>query len=276
VRPGCDDKVLTSWNALAIAGLARAARALDDSSLADLALEALDAIRSTAWREGRLYASRRDGRGELNGYLDDHAFLLSAIVEAMQTRFRIEDYRWAREIADALLARFEDAAHGGFWFTSHDHERLFHRHKPGHDNATPSGNGVAAQALIALGHLAAEPRYIDAAERTARAFAGTIARSPGGFSTLLEAIADLEAPPTSILLAGDVGACAAWKRDLERTVRAGVRVYDVSGVDPLPPELAKGSPPGARAAVAWCCRGTHCLPPFESLQPLLRELDASP
>src|SRR6185369_16903443 len=105
---------------------------------------------------------RKGDRAHLNAYLDDYAFLLQALLELMQTRFRAEDYAWARELADALLDEFEDPAHGGFFFTSHDHERLFHRTKPGHDNATPSGNGVAACALIALGHLAAEPRYVDA------------------------------------------------------------------------------------------------------------------
>jgi uncharacterized protein YyaL (SSP411 family) len=273
VRPGLDDKVLTSWNALAIAGLARAARALADPALADLALCTLDAIRATAWRDGRLYATRQDGRGVLNAYLDDHAFLLDALMETMQTRFRTADFAWACEIADALLARFEDRERGGFWFTSHDHERLFHRHKPGHDNATPSGNGVAARALVALGHLAAEPRYLEAAERTARAFASTISRSPGGFSTLLEAIEDLESPPTSVVLAGDRATCAAWHAALERRLRPSVRVLDVSGASPLPSALAKGPAPAAGDAVAWVCRGTQCLPPIGSLDGVLAEID---
>ena len=148
---------------------------------ADLALAAADALKRTAWRDGRLLATRRGDHADLNAYLDDHAFLLAALVELMQVRFRREDFDWARELADALLARFEDRERGGFFFTSHDHEKLFHRTKPGHDNATPSGNGVAAQALIALGHLAAEPRYVDAAERTVRLFAaGDRASRPAG------------------------------------------------------------------------------------------------
>jgi len=274
VRPGLDDKVLTSWNALAIAGLARAARALDDPALADLALRAVDALRASAWRDGRLYATRRDGRGELDAYLDDHAFLLAALVETMQARFRVEDYAFARAIADALLARFEDAAGGGFWFTGHDHEKLFHRHKPGHDNATPSGNGVAAQALVALGHLAGEPRYLDAAERTVHAFAGTIARSPGGFSSLLDAVDDLDDPPATVLLVGDTDACAGWKRALERTGRPKVRIYDVSRMEAPPPEFAKGPPPASGAA-AWVCRGTRCLPRIDALDAVAAELDAA-
>ncbi len=237
VRPGTDDKVLTSWNALMIAGLARAARALDEPAFADLAFAAADALRATAWRDGRLLATRRGERAHLNAYLDDHAFLLSALLELMQTRFRARDFAWAGEIADLLLERFEDRAHGGFFFTSHDHEQLIHRPKPGHDNATPSGNGIAAQALIALGHLAAEPRWVEAGERAVRLYAGALARSPGGYSTLLVALEDTLRPPATVLLAGEPAACAAWQRALEAAHRPATRVINLGG--------RRGGPPGA-------------------------------
>ena len=268
VRPGRDEKILTSWNALAIAGLARAASLLDMPRWTDLACEAADALRATAWRDGRLLASRRGERAELNAYLDDHAFLLSALVELMQVRFRREDYDWAREIADALLARFEDAARGGFWFTSHDHEKLFHRGKPGHDNATPSGNGVAASALATLGHVASEPRYLEAAQRAVDLFAGDVARSPGGCSTLLEAAALLEAPPTVVVLAGEPGVCASWRRGLAGRGSPGTVVLDVSGAADVPAPLVKGTPP-ALGAAAWVCRGTACLPAIATVEGVL-------
>ncbi len=194
IRPGLDDKILTSWNALAIAGLARAARALDEPGWTDLALSATDALRRTAWRNGRLLATRKGERAHLNAYLDDYAFLLAALVELLQARFRAEDYAWARELADVLLAEFEDPRAGGFFFTSHDHEELFHRTKPGHDNATPSGNGVAAGALIALGHLCAEPRYVEAALRAVQLFAPALAASPGGYASLLSALEESAGP----------------------------------------------------------------------------------
>ena len=95
----------------------------------------------------------------------------AALTELMQTSFRHRDLQWAIEIAEALLARFEDKSGGGFFFTSHDHEALIHRPKSGHDNATPSGNGIAAQSLVTLGHWLGEPRYLDAGRRTVRAFA---------------------------------------------------------------------------------------------------------
>ena len=274
VRPGLDDKILTSWNALAIAGLARAARALDESGWVDLAVVATDALHATAWREGRLLATRKEARAHLNAYLDDHAFLLDALLELMQARFRREDFAWACAVADLLLAQFEDRENGGFFFTSHDHERLYHRTKPGPDNATPSGNGVAAAALIALGHLAAEPRYVEAGERAVRAFAVTLRKSPRGCATLLAALEDTLSPPSSVLLAGDADSCADWQRALERTMRPGVRLYNVAGVE-LPNPLVRGPVPPS-GAVAWICRGTQCLPPIHSLPEVERALAIAP
>jgi uncharacterized protein len=271
VHPGRDDKILTSWNALAIAGLAHAANAIDMPRWIDLASDAVDTLHRTAWRDGRLLATRLADRAELNAYLDDHAFLLAALIELLQVRFRRDDYDWACELADTLLARFEDRDRGGFFFTSHDHEKLFHRTKPGHDNATPSGNGIAAQALIALGHLASEPRYIDAAQRALDLFAADVARAPAGFSTLLEAAAMLASPPALVVLMGDPQICAAWQRQLAARYRASTMIVDVSGVADVPPPLVKGAVPKSGAA-AFVCRGVTCLPPMTSLEAVVVEL----
>ncbi|MFO1415520.1 MAG: thioredoxin domain-containing protein [Burkholderiales bacterium] len=274
VRPGRDDKVLTAWNALAIAGLARAARALDHPRWTDLACGAADALRRTAWRDGRLFASRRgDEPAEFNGYLDDYAFLLDALVELMQARFRPADFAWAGEIAAALRDRFEDGERGGFWFTSHDHERLFHRGKPGHDHATPAGNGVAARALVAWGHLAGDPACLRAAERALLLFGPALAESPAGHATLVAALQAFRTPPAVVLLRGDPGTCAGWHRALEAAYRPWVLALDLSGAQALPPALVKAEGP-AEGAVATVCRGTTCLPPVTTLEALLAEAGA--
>ena len=264
IRPGRDDKILTSWNALAVSGLARAARALDAPDCARLAFAAMDAQKRAAWAGGRLQATRRGLRAELNAYLDDYAFTLAALIELLQVEFRPEDFAFAQEIADALLEHFEDRERGGFFFTSHDHEILFHRPRPGHDNATPSGNGVAAQALVVLGHLAGEARYVDAAQRTVELFASALAESPGGYSSLLVALTSLESPPATVLLSGEPETCAAWKRGLEARYRPDVFAIDLSRVADLPAALVKGVVPRS-GAVAWVCRGSVCLPPLTAL-----------
>jgi uncharacterized protein len=195
------------------------------------------------------------------------------LLEAMQTRFRLCDYTFALELADVLLERFEDRDRGGFWFTSHDHERLYHRTKPVHDNATPSGNGIAAQALIALGHLADEPRYIDAAERALQLFAPALAESAGAQSTLLVALERLLVPPASVVLDGERAKTQAWQRMLDRAYRPDVCIVDIADAG-APAPLRKGDAP-ARGASAWICRGMQCLPPVATVDEIVVALDAS-
>ncbi len=217
------------------------------------------------WRDGQLLATYKDGRAHLNAYLDDHAFLLAALLELMQTAFRGEDLVWAQEIADALLARFEDRVGGGFFFTSDDHETLLLRPKPGHDNATPAGNGIAAQALITLGHWLSEPRYLESAERTVRAFGRELDERPDGFSSLLIALEACLQPPAMLLLRGDSAACASWQQTVERRYRPTLRTLDLSRQQALPGALAKPHVAGSGDVTAWLCRGTVCLPPLHTL-----------
>jgi len=126
-RPGLDDKRLTGWNALTIRGLARAARRMDRPDWLAMARQAAEALRQRVWLDGRLRASYQGERAHLDAYLDDYAFLLAALLELLQAEFRPADLTWAQALADVLLARFEDAEQGGFYFTSHDHEPLIHR-----------------------------------------------------------------------------------------------------------------------------------------------------
>ena len=180
IRPGLDDKILTSWNALMIARprarIAHAARSV-----------AADAGRRRARSSARTRVARRktvrhDSASSplIAAYLDDYAFLLEALIECLQSRWNARDLRWACQLADALLDRFEDKNAGGFFFTANDHEKLIQRPKPWFDEAIPSGNGVAARNLLRLGHLIGETRYIDAAERTLRASFDNAAAKSGG------------------------------------------------------------------------------------------------
>jgi uncharacterized protein YyaL (SSP411 family) len=272
VRPGRDDKVLTAWNALMIGALARAARVFNEPEWLSAAQHAADFARTTLWRDGSMLATYKDARAHLNAYLDDHAFLLAALLELMQTSFRRQDLDWAIEIADALLARFEDSAGGGFFFTSHDHEALIHRPKPAHDNATPSGNGIAARALLTLGHWLGEARYLDAAERTLRAFAAELAERPSGVSSLLIALEEWTSPATNVLLRGDPATCASWQRLLERTYRPRVRTLDLSHAEGLPGALQKPHRDIDGEVSAWVCTAASCLPPIHALDALERAL----
>ncbi len=274
VRPARDDKLLSSWNALMIGALAHASRVFDQPTWLERAQQATDFLRATLWRDGRLLATYKEGRAHLNAYLDDHAFALAAMLELMQVAFRPQDLAWAIELADALLERFEDRALGGFFFTSHDHEALIHRGKPGHDNATPAGNGIAAQALLALGHLLGEPRYLGAAERAVRLFAPELSARPSGFASLVVALDTCLRAPTIVLLQGDGATCGTWQRSLQQRYRPGLAVLDLSAQRNLPGALAKPHAGAPGAASAWVCTGAACLPPLWSLDAIEAALDA--
>jgi uncharacterized protein YyaL (SSP411 family) len=264
VHPGRDDKVLTSWNALFAGALARAARVFDEPSWFDAARASVDFLRGAMWKNGKLLATYKDGRAHLNAYLDDHAYFLAALVELVQTRFRRSDLDMAIALADALLERFEDSANGGFFFTSHDHEPLIHRPKPAHDNATPAGNGVAARALIALGHWLGGPRYLAAAERTLVAFGRELAE-PASMAALIFALEDVLTPPTTVILRGEPSACIAWQRAVERRYRPRVLVLDLARETDLPGALERPHEGRATEATAWVCTGTACLPAIHAL-----------
>ncbi|HTO46982.1 MAG TPA: thioredoxin domain-containing protein [Burkholderiales bacterium] len=281
VRPGLDDKVLVSWNALAIRGMARAASVFGRDDWLASARRALDFVRRAMWKDGALLATYKDTRAHLNAYLDDYAFLLDALIELLQADFRGADLAFALELAEALLARFEDQgegagplpsrAGGGFFFTSHDHERLIHRPKPGHDNATPSGNGVAAFALARLGHLAGEPRYLDAARRAVAAFYPAMQRYPGGFGALTIALEECLAPPEVIVLRGPTPRLRPWLKELAPEFRPHSLLVGIDGAEGgLPPALDKPAAPGR--VNAYVCRGVTCLEPVSQIDALRRLL----
>jgi uncharacterized protein YyaL (SSP411 family) len=271
VWPGRDEKILTSWNALMIRGMARASRVFGEPAWLASARRATEFIRGTLWKDGRLLATYKDGTAHLNAYLDDHAFLLDALLELMQAEFRAEDLAWARALADTLLEKFEDREAGGFFFVSHDHEKLIHRAKPGHDNATPAGNGIAAFALQRLGHLVGETRYLEAAERTLKLYYPAMERQASGFVSLATALDEHLAPPQTVILRGEAGGLGEWQRKLARTYRPDTLVAALpAGVAGLPPVLEKAAP--ATGVNAWICRGVTCLPAITDLAELERTL----
>jgi len=269
IHPGRDEKVLPSWNGLTIKGMARAGRVFERSDWVRSAAFAVDFIRGTLWKNDRLLATYKSGKAHLNAYLDDYAFLLDGLLELMQTEFRHADLDFAIALADVLLEQFEDKQAGGFFFTSGDHEKLIHRPKPAHDNAMPSGNGVAAYALQRLGYLLGELRYLQAAERTLKVFYSTLSRYPGSCCSLLTALEQSLAPPHTVVLRGEAQALAKWK-DALRHSPPSILVFALpSELVGLPSSLSK--PVAMDNAVnAWVCQGVKCLPEISDLQELLR------
>ncbi len=270
IRPGRDEKILGSWNGLMIAGMAKAARVFQRKDWLHSAQQAMDFARTTLWQNGKLLATHKDGKTHLNAYLDDHAFLLNAALELLQTEFRSTDLNFAVKLADALLARFEDKENGAFFFTSHDHEVLIQRNKVGQDNATPSGNGIAAQALLRLAALTGDMRYAEAAERCLKLFFTSIQQAPSHFSSLCTALEIMLRPPSVLVLCGAEKETAAWRAAVAAKYLPGLMLIVLQGDEAdLPATLDK---PHAAITTAWLCRGTQCLPPISELDELLVEL----
>jgi uncharacterized protein YyaL (SSP411 family) len=272
VRPGLDDKVLASWNALAIAGLATAARYLDRSDFEQAATAALQYLRQLHWHSGRLLATSARGDARLAGYLDDYAFLLDAILELSSVRFHADELHWAIELADVMLEHFEDRRDGGFFFTADDHEALISRPKSFGDEAIPAGNAIAARALLRLGWLLGESRYLDAAERTLRAAWPALLKYPEAHAATLQGLEDYLHPPQIVVLRGPASVIGPWGRHLNRVFepRRWTLAVPSEALD-LPPALA--SKPATDTGAAYVCRGMSCSAALNSLDELLAALD---
>lgn len=269
IHPGRDEKILTGWNGLMISGMARAGRILGNNEWIRSAVHAVDFIRSTLWRNGRLLATFKNGKSHLNAYLDDYAFMLNGLLELMQAEFRQSDLDFSLELAEVMLEQFENKKTGGFFFTSHDHETLIHRPMPCHDNATPSGNGVAASSLQRLGYLVGESRYIEAAEKALNAFYPTISSHASSCCSLLIALEEILSPPKIVILRGQASALTEWRNALQ-TSSPYILIFSLPEESVgLPPYLNKPCPTDGPVN-AWVCQGVICKPEICDLQELLQ------
>jgi uncharacterized protein YyaL (SSP411 family) len=272
IRPGRDEKILTSWNAMMIEGMAHAGRVFGRADWVASARRALTFVRKTMWNPDtdRLFATHKDGKTHLNAYLDDYAFLIKALIEMLQSDFRPEDLKFALQVADVLLDQFEDPVSGGFFFTSHDHEQLIQRPKPGHDNATPSGNGVAALVLQRLSHLTNDLRYADAAQKTLGCFFDQMEDHPSGFGSLLMALEEQLHPPRVVILTGPENSLPTFQTALATTYLPSTVVLPIgNGSAPLPEAVAR---PATSEVNAYVCQGVRCLAPIVDIEKLQESL----
>jgi uncharacterized protein YyaL (SSP411 family) len=204
IHPGLDDKVIVAWNGLMIDALAQAAGTLAEPRYLQAAERAASFILTHVSREdGRLLHTWRGGKAKLDAYLDDYSAMMNALVSLYEATF---DERWIDEavrLTEILLDEFADAEQGGFFYTSRNHEQLIARQKDVMDNATPSGNSLAATALIRLGKLTGRQDFLQAAEKTIRAAATIIEQSPTAAGQMLIALDLLLGPTPEIVILGD-------------------------------------------------------------------------
>jgi uncharacterized protein len=283
VWPGLDDKRLCSWNALMIAALADAGGALENTQYLDAARECADFV-LTQMRDdrGRLLRTWKDGSGRLNAYLEDHAYMVEALLTLYEASWEPRWFAAARELADTMIARFADDERGGFFDTSSDHEQLVARRKSLEDNPIPSGNSSAAFGLLRLAALTGERTYEQRALGVFRLLHEVAARHPQAFAHLLQALDFHFASVKEVAIVGpDADALARVVRSQFRphVVLAGIRPDSgpPSGRGDTPPGGAQAAVPlldGREAPGAYVCENFTCKRPV-SVPAELEELLAA-
>ena len=271
VRPGLDNKILTSWNALVIRGLASAARVFVRQDFYDIAQRCLQAIKADCWRDQRLMALNTTEDRQLPAYLDDYANLLQAILDCLQYEWNDEHLRFATTLADQLLEYFADPEHGGFFFTASDHEKLIQRPKSWQDEAMPSGSAVAALALHRLGLLTGNRIYSKTADKALQSVADNVNQTPfhaAGFTALL---GEINLPPCHVIVRGSPKPLAQWREQILAQLAPDQAAYFISyEAEDLPDEIASKS--SDKPICAWICEGFSCRPPVADLDTVLAAL----
>jgi uncharacterized protein len=204
IPPGRDEKVLTAWNALMIAGCAQAAQALGNPAYGEAARRAADFLLTTmSTPSGRLYRTTFAGAApKLNAYLEDYAYLIDALVTLYEATFEPRWIAAADRLAVVMVEQFWDPQDAGFFYTANEHEQLLARSKDTHDNATPSGNSMAALALLRLAALTGNRAWRDKAEQTLALFRPVMADTPTAAGQMLIGLDFYLGPVHEIVVVG--------------------------------------------------------------------------
>ena len=279
VRPGRDDKIITSWNALAIDALARAAAALDEPRYREAAVRCASFI-LTHLRDGngKLLHTWRGGLAKLDAYLDDYAGMANALVSLYEATF---DERWLDEavrLATIMIDDFADHEQGGFFYTAAGHEALITRPKEWQDGSTPSGNSLAATALVRLAKFTGRDDFAEAAHRTLRGGATVMRQAPMAAGQLLLALDFGLGPTPEIVIVGDPASPDTERaiKDLRRRFVPNKVVACRAQPDQGSAALAAlfaGKSPGAIAPSVYVCQNFTCQAPVAGLEAVLRTWD---
>ena len=281
VHPGLDDKILTGWNGLMIASLAKGARVLDDPQYAKAAARAADFVLTKMRNDGRLLRTHRNGESRLTGYLSDYAFMIEGLLNLYEATF---DPRWlteAQALTDITITHYRDSAGGGFFFTADDAEKLIARSKNPRDSAIPSGNSVHAMNLVRLGVMLDRSDYRAHAESIFKAFKSTVENSPSQFERLLCATDMYHDRVNEIVIAGD--GAEGSTHALVRAVYAGFLPNKIlllagdpgAGRTALAEDqfaLLKGKKPVDGKPAAFVCENKVCKRPVTDAEALRKEL----
>lgn len=280
VHPLKDDKVLTSWNGLMIAALARGFRVLGETEYAEAAGKAVLFISQKLRREdGRLLVRYRDGESAYLGYLDDYAFFAWGLIELYEATFHADYLEQAIQLTREMLELFGDDNEGGLYFYGKDGEKLLTRPKEIYDGATPSGNSVAAYNLIRLAKLMSDEELLKEADRQLKAFAKSVASSPISHSFFLLAIQFALEPTKEIVIAGQPNHIST--KEMIRVVQQAYLPDAVIALQPQgqEPNTMKfmipnvdGKAPVQDEATVYLCENYACQAPITAVEELRKQL----
>jgi uncharacterized protein YyaL (SSP411 family) len=277
VKPDRDEKVITAWNGLMLASFAEAGVLLRRTDYADAARMNADFVLTHLQRDGFLLRTYKDGIAKFNAYLEDYAFFIEGLVTVYETN---GEFRWLKEaiaLTDRMIEEFWDENGAGFFFTGKSHENLIVRSKDYFDNATPSGNSVAAAVLLRLAILTNNERYREVAEAVLGEVAESVRRYPSGFGYALSAMDFLLSSPKEIALVGkdetDIQPLLqqVWRKYLPNKVVAPGFVDDSTASESIP--LLQNRPLLEGRATAYVCEHYTCQQPVNEIEALAAQLD---
>ncbi|MCA1574295.1 MAG: thioredoxin domain-containing protein [Acidobacteria bacterium] len=278
VKPARDEKVLTAWNGLMLASFAEAGAILDRQDYFAIAQTNARFVLDNLRRDGLLLRSYKDGEAKLNAYLEDYSFFIDGLLTLFETTGELEWFIEARNLCEIMIAEFWDDQNGGFFFTGDSHEQLIVRAKDFFDNATPSGNSVAAEVLLRLGTLTNNQDYQRRATTILRLTSTGMSRYPSGFGRLLCALDFYLDKPKEIALLGASDAPQTislsreiWSRYLPNKVVAAARSEDEEAASAIPLLEGKGELNGR--PTAYVCEDFTCKTPVTTHAALAALLD---
>ena len=281
-RPGLDDKVLTDWNGLMIAALAKAARVFDDDAYTAAAENAagflLDTMRDDA---GRLLHRYRNGDAAIRAHLDDYACLVWGLIELYETTFDVAWLRAAVELQEECVEHFWDAERGGFYLTADDGEALIVRQKELYDGAQPSGNSIQMLNLLRLARMTGRTEWDDAADALGRWAGHQVEQQPSGFTGFLLGLQFALGEAREVVIAGardDASTQRLVKAVRERFRPHTVVLHRAPGDTPPVADLAPFTieqRPQNGTPTAYVCRNFQCEAPVTDPDALRAQLDAT-
>jgi len=275
VHPGRDEKIMTDWNGLMIGSMAGASRVFGEPAWLDAAADSMRFILDAQYEDGRLMHTFKDGRARFNGYLDDYAFTVAALLDLYEATFDPAWFTHAATLMDTAIERFWDGQDGGFFFTSDDHETLIVRSKNPYDNAIPSGNAVSVLNLLRLAAFTGRNEYRDRAGQTLSLFTDYMGAAPGGFGQLLCGLSWYLDTPVEIALVGarEDAATVAMLELIDRTFLPNkvVALHDPAAGYGDAPELIPllaNRPQIDGATTAYVCEQFVCRRPVTTVDEL--------